>query len=178
MLERQFCALLPGQGPTPAACVSGSGSWVPDGHNRTTPWGLGTPRRIEALQAGQIGRGTEEVPVPVRRPDGLVTEPLLNRPDVDTERPPQARGRVPHFVDASPFACDRPVSGAQRRAAMQLGVSAGGDQQITPLFERGPRRHDRQDPVGQGHPSGVAALGGLNADALACGPPNRQVGGG
>ena len=54
-----------------------------------------TPRPVEALQAGPVGLGSEEVQVAVRRRDRLVSEPRLDRPRVDTAGQPQAGGGVP-----------------------------------------------------------------------------------
>jgi hypothetical protein len=56
------------------------------------------PPVVQALQAHDIGPGSEEVQVPVRRRSGLVTAQRLHRRRVDAPREPGTRGGVPDVV--------------------------------------------------------------------------------
>lgn len=67
--------------------------------------------------------------VPVRGPDGLVTEPLLDRPGVHPTGQPEAGGGVAQVVDAPALARLGPVQGAQDGRAVEPRPATGGDQQ-------------------------------------------------
>ena len=113
----------------------------------------GAPRRgIEPVQPRQIGTRAEEVQVPVRRRDRLVTHPRLDRSRVDPTGQPQARRRVPQVVDPPAMTCRRPLHRAQDRGAVQAGTAGRGEQQVARLLSLAEPQRRSAGPGSPGAP--------------------------
>ena len=109
------------------------------------------PRRgIQPVQTRPVSARAEEVQVPVRRRDGLVTHPRLHRPGIDPTTQPEARRGVPQVVDPAASTRRRPVDRAEHGRAVQLRPSLGHEEQITLGLAFRQPQHDWQHPVAKG----------------------------